>query len=85
MQATNSLSSTETLTTYLSDISQYPLLTVQQVDSRQDPRVQVADLLAGIARRLHRRPGRLLRPYLVGGPPSLDPPTTLTRLSQPTG
>ncbi|MFE8597851.1 RNA polymerase subunit sigma-70 [Archangium sp. Cb G35] len=30
MQATNSLSSTETLTTYLSDISQYPLLTVQQ-------------------------------------------------------
>jgi RNA polymerase sigma-32 factor len=30
MQATSSLSSAETLTTYLSDISQYPLLTVQQ-------------------------------------------------------
>ncbi|MCY1077470.1 RNA polymerase factor sigma-32 [Archangium lansingense] len=30
MLATSSLSSTETLTTYLSDISQYPLLTVQQ-------------------------------------------------------
>jgi uncharacterized protein DUF3800 len=29
-----------------------PLLTVTQVDSRHDPRVQVADLLAGIARRL---------------------------------
>ncbi|TDD29792.1 DUF3800 domain-containing protein [Kribbella turkmenica] len=52
-----------------------PLLTVTQVDSRHDPRVQVADLLAGIARRLHKRPSRLLRPYLVGGPPSLDPPT----------
>ncbi|HEX5750406.1 MAG TPA: RNA polymerase factor sigma-32 [Archangium sp.] len=30
MQASHSLSSAETLTTYLSDISQYPLLTVQQ-------------------------------------------------------
>jgi len=28
-----------------------PLLGVRQVDSRQDPRVQVADLLAGLARR----------------------------------
>ncbi|WP_433161856.1 DUF3800 domain-containing protein [Kribbella sp. CA-247076] len=66
-----------------------PLLTVTQVDSRRDPRVQVADLLAGIARRLHHgpsrlhhRPSRLLRPYLVGGPPSLDPPTAVR---QPTG
>jgi hypothetical protein len=56
-----------------------PLLTVSQVDSRRDPRVQVADLLAGIARRMHERPGRLLQPYLVGG---LYPPTTL---DQPTG
>jgi hypothetical protein len=56
-----------------------PLLTVTQVDSRRDPRVQVADLLAGIARRMHKRPSRLLQPYLVGG---LHPPTTL---DQPTG
>ncbi|TCO22289.1 hypothetical protein EV652_110275 [Kribbella steppae] len=51
-----------------------PLLTVTQVDSRRDPRVQVADLLAGIARRLHAQPSRLLQPYLVGG---IRPPTTL--------
>ncbi|GAB2646475.1 DUF3800 domain-containing protein [Kribbella swartbergensis] len=56
-----------------------PLLTVQQVDSRRDPRVQVADLLAGIARRMHSQPSELLQPYLVGG---LHPPTTL---DQPTG
>ncbi len=44
-----------------------PLLTVIQVDSRHDPRVQVADLLAGIARRLATDPTRssdLLDPYL---------------------
>ncbi|MCG8923488.1 hypothetical protein [Lentzea sp. CC55] len=44
-------------------------------DSRQDARVQVADFLAGIARRvaeeeLHGRPDRevieLLRPFVVG-------------------
>ncbi|MEV0288970.1 MULTISPECIES: DUF3800 domain-containing protein [unclassified Kribbella] len=56
-----------------------PLLTVTQVDSRRDPRVQVADLLAGIARRMHASPSDLLRPYLVGG---LYPPTML---DQPTG
>ena len=47
-----------------------PLLTVTQVDSRHDPRVQVADLLAGIARRLATHPlptpglTNLLDPYL---------------------
>jgi hypothetical protein len=47
-----------------------PLLTVTQVDSRHDPRVQVADLLAGIARSLATNPTRtsdvthLLDPYL---------------------
>ncbi|TCO48513.1 uncharacterized protein DUF3800 [Kribbella antiqua] len=47
-----------------------PLLTVTQVDSRHDPRVQVADLLAGIARRLATNPADapdladLLAPYL---------------------
>jgi hypothetical protein len=62
-----------------------PLLTVTQVDSRRDPRVQVADLLAGIARRLHPHPSRLLQPYLVGGTypvGGLYPPTVL---DQPTG
>jgi hypothetical protein len=47
-----------------------PLLTVTQVDSRRDPRVQVADLLAGIARRTHAQPSQLLQSYLV-----LDQPT----------
>ena len=46
-----------------------PLLTVTQVDSRHDPRVQLADLLAGIARRLTTLPASpryltdLLEPY----------------------
>ncbi|MFK4086930.1 hypothetical protein ACI2LF_22665 [Kribbella sp. NPDC020789] len=34
-----------------------PLAGVRQVDSRQDPRVQVADLLAGVARRAAEVPG----------------------------
>jgi hypothetical protein len=62
-----------------------PLLTVTQVDSRKDARVQVADLLAGIARRLHTNPSRLLEPYLVSRP---HPPTGSqppARLDQPTG
>jgi hypothetical protein len=43
-----------------------PLRWFVQVDSRDDPRVQVADLLAGIARR--RTPGldELLTPYRAG-------------------
>jgi hypothetical protein len=43
-----------------------PLRSFVQVDSRDDPRVQVADLLAGIARR--RTPGldELLTPYRAG-------------------
>ena len=45
-----------------------PLLGLTQVDSKEDPRVQVADLLAGIARRLRARPAprlaELLAPYL---------------------
>ena len=44
-----------------------PLLTVTQVDSRHDPRVQVADLLAGVARRLATttKLTDLLAPYLA--------------------
>jgi hypothetical protein len=50
-----------------------PLLTLTQVDSKADPRVQVADLLAGIARHLTTRPAtpqlaELLAPYLNGQP-----------------
>jgi len=45
-----------------------PLLSLTQVDSKADPRVQVADLLAGIARRLTTgpipEPSELLDPYL---------------------
>ena len=41
-----------------------PLRSFRQVDSRDDPRVQVADLLAGVARR-HTQPLReLIAPYL---------------------
>ena len=50
-----------------------PLLTFTQVDSKADPRVQVADLLAGVARHLTTRPAtpqlaELLAPYLNGQP-----------------
>jgi hypothetical protein len=41
-----------------------PLRSFLQVDSRDDPRVQVADLLAGIARRRTAEPNELLAPYL---------------------
>ncbi|MEU4191338.1 hypothetical protein AB0E69_05530 [Kribbella sp. NPDC026611] len=46
-----------------------PLLSFTQVDSKHDPRVQVADLLAGIARHLTQHPADprttgLLDPYL---------------------
>lgn len=53
-----------------------PLLTVTHVDSRHDPRVQAADLLAGIARRLTTQTptpalAELISPYL--SPASLSP------------
>jgi hypothetical protein len=41
-----------------------PLRSFLQVDSRDDPRVQVADLLAGIARRRTPKLNELLAPYL---------------------
>jgi len=41
-----------------------PLRSFLQVDSRDDPRVQVADLLAGIARRRTPELKELLAPYL---------------------
>jgi hypothetical protein len=41
-----------------------PLRSFRQVDSRDDPRVQVADLLAGIARRRTPKLNELLAPYL---------------------
>ena len=41
-----------------------PLRSFMQVDSRDDPRVQVADLLAGIARRRTPRLDALVAPYL---------------------
>lgn len=41
-----------------------PLRSFAQVDSRDDPRVQVADLLAGIARRRPPKLNGLLAPYL---------------------
>ena len=64
------------LRTYLADAvspAPPPLLTLTQVDSKADPRVQVADLLAGIARHLTTRPAtpqlaELLAPYLNGQP-----------------
>ncbi len=59
------------LATYLADAvspAPPPLLTLTQVDSKVDPRVQVADLLAGIARHLTTHPApqlaELLEPYL---------------------
>jgi hypothetical protein len=45
-----------------------PLRSFRQVDSRDDPRVQVADLLAGIARRRTPELDRLLAPYLQARP-----------------
>jgi Protein of unknown function (DUF3800) len=47
-----------------------PLLSFTQVDSRDDPRVQVADLLAGIARRGTPELTELLDPYVNGQPTS---------------
>jgi hypothetical protein len=43
-----------------------PLVGLVAVDSRDDPRVQVADLLAGVARRLPRTgdDGGPLQPFL---------------------
>jgi hypothetical protein len=41
-----------------------PLRSFLQVDSRGDPRVQVADLLAGVARRRKPELNQLLAPYL---------------------
>ena len=41
-----------------------PLRSFLQVDSRDDPRVQVADLLAGIARRRTPKLDEMLAPYL---------------------
>jgi hypothetical protein len=44
-----------------------PLRSFLQVDSRDDPRVQVADLLAGIARRRTPQLNELLTPHLQAG------------------
>jgi hypothetical protein len=55
------------LATYLAEAESPappPLLSVTQVDSKDDPRVQVADLLAGIARRRTPELTDLLEPYL---------------------
>jgi len=41
-----------------------PLRSFLQVDSRDDPRVQVADMLAGIARRRTPKLNELLAPYV---------------------
>jgi hypothetical protein len=41
-----------------------PLRSFRQVDSREDPRIQVADLLAGIARRRTPKLNELIAPYL---------------------
>ncbi|WP_412543910.1 hypothetical protein R8Z50_15885 [Longispora sp. K20-0274] len=49
-----------------------PLAGLVMVDSRDDPRVQVADLLAGVARRLSGDGGGALRPFL--SPTSLRDP-----------
>jgi hypothetical protein len=43
-----------------------PLHAFRQVDSKDDPRVQVADLLAGLARRGTPQLNELLRPYVDG-------------------
>jgi hypothetical protein len=45
-----------------------PLRSFLQVDSREDARVQAADLLAGIARRRTPELDELLAPYLQPGP-----------------
>jgi hypothetical protein len=50
-----------------------PLLGLVTVDSRDDPRVQVADLLAGMARRSSHAPAAPLQPFL--SPTSLCDPT----------
>jgi hypothetical protein len=42
-----------------------PLRSFVQVDSKDDPRVQAADLLAGIARRRAQKPDELLAPYVA--------------------
>ena len=55
------------LATYLAEAAAPappPLLSVTQVDSKHDPRVQVADLLAGLARRRSPELVELLEPYL---------------------
>jgi hypothetical protein len=41
-----------------------PLRSFLQVDSRNDPRIQVADLLAGVARQRTPKPNELLASYL---------------------
>ncbi len=41
-----------------------PLRSFRQVDSRDEPRIQVADLLAGIARRRTPKLNELIAPYL---------------------
>jgi hypothetical protein len=46
-----------------------PLRSFRQVDSRDDPRVQVADLLAGIARRRPPQLNELLAPYVQAAAP----------------
>lgn len=61
------------LRTFLAEYAQpSPLLGFTQVDSKADPRVQVADLLAGVVRHLTTRPepelSELLAPYLDGQP-----------------
>jgi hypothetical protein len=54
------------LAAYLAETSTPPpLLGVTQVDSKIDPRVQVADLLAGITRRKPPELAGLLDPYLT--------------------
>jgi hypothetical protein len=55
------------LGTFLADVvspAPPPLRSFEQVDSRDDPRVQVADLLAGIARRRTPELNESLAPYL---------------------
>jgi hypothetical protein len=49
-----------------------PLAGLVMADSREDPRVQVADLLAGMTRRLSRIVGEPLKPFL--SPTSLQDP-----------
>lgn len=49
-----------------------PLHSFRQVDSRDDPRVQVADLLAGIARRQAPKLDELLAPYVQAAAPNVQ-------------